>query len=217
MRKPVPLLSLLFVCLFLLPFPAEEDEWVLRKEKNGIKVFTRKTLESKIKELRMTFQTKATLSNIISLLNDTEAYEDWIYRFKESTILEQNDVQNSIYYGSLDFPWPLTDRDLVAKSVTLQDPHTKVVTITTTAIPGYVDEKDNMVRITNHYNTWRFEPLPNGVIDIEYELHSDPGGSIPNWAINMALDQGSTQSMEAFLDMLGKDPYRTTRLSYIVD
>ena len=220
MRKPLPLLSLVFLFLFLIPITPEDSDWVLRKEKNGIKVFTRKTMESKIKELRMTFQTEANLQSIISLLNDTDSYLDWIYRFKEATILNRISDNNSIYYGAVDFPWPLTDRDLVAESTTIQDPETRIVTVTTTAIKDFQDympEKDNLVRIIDHSNTWTFTPLDNGIVDVNYVLRSDPAGNIPTWVINMALDQGSTQSMEAFLELLTKEPYKNAKLSYISD
>lgn len=218
MRSPLPLLSLLFIFLFTLPVSEVNEDWELRKEKNGIKVYTRKTLKSKIKEVRMEFQIESPLSTIIALLNDTEAYKDWIYRFKESIILTQINDLDCIYYGAVDFPWPLADRDLVATSVTRQDPVTKVVTVTTTAISDYEYEaKEDMVRITNHENTWRFEPVGNGLVNVEYELHSDPGGSIPNWAINMALDQGSTSSMETFIKILQTEPYRSNRLPFIID
>ena len=215
MRKPLPLLSLFIAALFTLPLIQETAEWVLRKEKNGIKVYTRRTQKSKIKEVRMTLETKASLSNIISLLNDTEAYTEWAYRFKESKTLEKINDRESIYYGSVDFPWPLADRDIVARSIIDQDPHTKVVTIKTTALPGYLPEKKNHVRITEHVNEWRFAPQPNGTVQIEYELSSNPAGHIPAWVINLALDQGSSQSMEAFLDRLPAEKYRNAELAFI--
>ncbi len=217
MRKPLPFLSLVFAFIFMLPAPPASPDWELRKEKSGIKVYTRKMFNSKIKELRMTFQTDASLQSIISLLNDTEVYMEWIYRFKEVTILKQISDSKSIYYGALDFPWPLTDRDLIAESVTIQDPVTKVVTVTTTAIKDYMPDKNGHVRIEEHSNSWTFTPLADGTIDIDYVLRSNPGGSIPSWAINMALDQGSTQSMEAFLELLKDDRFKNARTSYIID
>ncbi len=218
MSKSLPLVSFFLLFLFALPSGnGPEEDWVLRKEKNGIKVYTRHSTASRIKELRMTLKTDASLSNLIALLNDTEGYEEWAYRFEESKTLEHLTQTKSIYYGLVDFPWPLSDRDIVATSTITQDPITRVVTVNTDAISDYPDmpQKKGIVRITQHHNQWRFEPRADGYVYIDYLLQSDPAGSIPTWAINMALDQGSSQSMELFLEKLPDDKYRNAMVPFI--
>ncbi len=217
MSRSTPLLSFFLIFLFFLPSSGPDEEWELRKDKNGIKVFTRNSETSKIKELRMTLKTDASLSNIISLLNDTEGYEDWAYRFEESKTLAHLTPTKSVYYGLVDFPWPLADRDIVATSEVHQDPTSRIVTVTTRALDEYPDAplKKGVVRITEHFNQWRFEPRADGYVYIDYVLQSNPAGSIPTWAINMALDQGSSQSMELFLEKLPDEKYRNAEVPFI--
>ncbi|MEM1121376.1 MAG: hypothetical protein AAGJ18_13070 [Bacteroidota bacterium] len=115
----------------------------------------------------------------------------------------------------MDFPWPLDDRDLIVRSTMNQDPITKVVRSESFNEPDYIPVKKGLVRIPSLHLWWEFTPKESGVVEVEYFLSSDPGGLIPAWMINLALDQGPTQTIKAFREILKKPKYRDAQLDFI--
>ncbi|MEM1318847.1 MAG: START domain-containing protein [Bacteroidota bacterium] len=209
------LFSILLSFGFLPHTATKGIEWEFKKEKSGIKVYTREGVDSNIKELKITFSVEAKLNNIIALINDVEAFQNWVYRCSMSKNLKKITHFETYDYYRIDFPWPLSDRDMVGHTKLWQDPETKVVTTTTVAKTEAADEVKNFVRISDHINKWVFTPTSPNTVDILYTLRSDPGGRIPSWMINMAIDQGPVQTMLRFRDMLKGGTYKDVQVDGI--
>jgi START domain len=111
----------------------------------------------------------------------------------------------------------MSDRDMIIYSELTQDPLTKTVVSSSYSRPDYLPEKEGRVRILNHFNQWHFKPLSAEQIQVTYLLKSDPGGSIPSWMINLAIDQGPLKSMQGFLQQLQDPKYKNARLPMIKD
>lgn len=190
-------------------------EWKLKKEVDNIQVYFRKSPDSKINELRIETTVEASLSSIVTLMRDVPSFKNWIYKCVESKRLHTPSPHESIYYGEMDFPWPLSNRDFIAHSQVSQNPETKAVIITSKGLPGYVPEKPGLIRMPHLDVKWEITPIGAGVVHVAYNLQSDPGGSIPAWLINMAIDQGPTNSIQQIQEMLSKDKYRDAQLSFI--
>lgn len=205
---------LLFVFL-AAPSGQKDSEWKLKKDADGIKVYYRKSEDSRINELKLTTTVESSLSALVSLLRDVPNYTTWIYKCVVSEPLGNSSPQEGRYYTQLDFPWPLSDRDFVAQSVLSQDPETKIVEIHSTGLPDQLEEKKGAVRIKTLKLYWKFTPLPKGKVQIDYELLSDPGGMLPKWLINMALDQGPTKTILALRQEIQKEKYQNNQLDYI--
>ncbi len=206
--------------LFLLPFYSpngDTADWVFKKEVSGIKIYTREAPDSDIKELKFTTIIESSISSTIALLVDVDNYDQWVYKCAESTILKElNELQSFCYYN-VDFPWPMSDRDMIIYSEIEQDPLTKEVVSSSYGRPEYIPEKEGRVRIYNHFNQWRFKPTAPDRIEATYLLKSDPAGSIPSWMINMAIDQGPLKSMKGFLEHLDDEKYQGAKLPGIED
>lgn len=204
-------LSLFFTVAWAQP----EGAWELKKDKKGIKVYVRDSPDSPIKQLKMKFTVEASMSAIVLLLQDVAAIPAWVYRCPEAYHLKKINNSEEIYYNRMDFPWPLDDRDLIVKNILVQDPVTKVIRSESFNEPTYIPEKDGLVRIPKLHLWWEFTPRGNGIVDVEYFLSSDPGGMIPAWMINMAIDQGPSQTIKEFRKILKEPKYRDARLDFI--
>jgi len=210
------ILPFCFSLLFAIVAIAQEPgPWELKKEKKDIKVFVRDNPASPIKELKMKFTVEASMSAIVLLLQDVAAIPDWVYKCPEAYHLKKVSNSEEVYYNRMDFPWPLDDRDLIVRNRMVQNPITKVVRSESFNEPTYIPEKDGLVRIPKLHLWWEFTPRGNGVVDVEYFLSSDPGGMIPAWMINLAIDQGPTQTIKAFRKTLQDPKYRDARLDFI--
>jgi len=210
---------LLLLCLIILGHPGllEAQEWELKKEEDGIRVYLREAKDSKIKEVRITMEVQASLSAVVSVLRDPDAYAEWVYKCAESRLLGEADKKECMYYSRIDFPWPIKDRDLVARSSLVQDPNTKQITIRSVAHEGQLPEQKDAVRIPAMESRWILTPLSNGKVQMENRIWSDPGGSLPAWLVNMAVDKGPTQTMTRLRDRLGKAKYLSAHVDYILN
>ncbi len=209
-----------FALLLVLPFyesEVQDQPWEFKKDKDGIKIYTRQSAASNIKELKFTAVINSDMNSTVALLIDVENYSRWVYKCAESVTLKEISNLESYCYYNVDFPWPMSDRDMIVFSEVKQDPNTKIVTSSSKGEGKYIPEKDGLVRIYDHFNQWIFKPLSNDKIEVTYFLKSDPAGNIPAWAVNLAIDQGPVRSMKRFIEMLKDPKYKHAQVKGIVD
>lgn len=208
------LLPFLFFSLFSELLSAQNtDGWVFKNEKNGVKVYYKKT--SDVHEIKMVTSMKATLSGVVQLLNEVENYPKWGYKLSEAKLLKRVNDQEFYYWSKLDFPWPLNDRDIVVQAKVEQDSASRRVTSTSWAKPNYLPENKDVVRIKTTTTKWTIVPGSGGWLYIEYYIYSNPGGNIPDWLVNMAIDIGPLETLSNMRKMLQEPKYRTAKLAYI--
>jgi hypothetical protein len=206
----------LLLGLFLLPafgFAQNGDGWVFKNEKDGVKVYYKKT--SDVHEIKMVTSMKASLSGIVQLLNEVENYASWGYKISEARLLRRTSDKEFYYYSKIDFPWPLSDRDIIVQAKVEQDSVTKRVTSTSHSKPNYLPENKDVVRIKTTTTRWTVVPGTGGWCYIEYYIYSDPAGNIPDWLVNMAIDVGPLETLSRMRNMLQQPKYRTAKLAYI--
>lgn len=208
----------LFTIIFYGFTPVKvDDAWELKKVANGITIYTRATETSKYKELKAVFQIKSSLSSIIAILNDVEAYPQWVYRCETSKILKKNSDQHIIRYQTVVAPWPVDNRDVIVEVKSYQDPKTKIVYQKVSALPDYAPKLKGHVRIRDFRATWTLKPLKNGIVEIEYELLVNPAGSIPAWLVNMALVDGPFETSMKMKERILFEKYQKTNYPFIVN
>ena len=148
------------------------SEWILRKDKEGIKIYTREAQNTNLKEVKTVLIINTSVSKITAAIVDVENYSKWMDNIINPKILEKiNDNDYYLYY-ELDAPWPTDNRDIVN--------HTE-------SAPNYIAQKENTVRITLSDGTWELKELSENKIEVTHRLLVSPGGKIPDWVINMFI------------------------------
>lgn len=213
--SPSTALAVLLLFLFLAPLAAQDGGWKLKKNQDGLKVYHRKTPHSDINELKIEAILDGSLSAVVSVLKDVEGYNRWIYKCSQAERLEAPHNTSSLYYCLIDFPWPMDDRDFIARSKLRQDPATKHVFIDVRGEPKRLKEKEGVVRISRMEYQYELIPLPNGKVKMIYQLHSDPGGSLPPWLVNLAIESGPLNTVKGMQQMLKREEYRQAQLAFI--
>ncbi|MEN0046012.1 MAG: START domain-containing protein [Bacteroidota bacterium] len=209
--------------LFLLLFSlatfsiSAQSDWQLKKDKKDIKVFYRDAANSYIKELKIETHLNASLSTIMAFLYDVDLYPEWVYSCSEAKLEEKITASEVYYYSVMDFPWPMWDRDFIVHSTIHQDPKTGVIVTNSVATTDYQAAREDMIRIEEMNIRWTLTPLKNGSVKVEYYLKSNPGGNIPAWAINLALDRGPIQSINNLKKMIRQEKYQLAKLDFIDD
>lgn len=192
---------------------AQNNPWKFRNDQNGIQVFTRKDSTSDVLEIKFRTEVKASLNAVVAMACDIPNLKNWGYRLKESyPIKEVSETEGYLYMYS-DFPFPFSDRDMILHYIMKQDPYTKQVTFVSKSVYNAIPEKDGVVRIKIIESKWTYTPLPNGMVRLEYQLKSDPGGSIPKWLINLAADDGPLKSIANLKEFLPR--YENTKVAFL--
>lgn len=207
-------LTLFFTLVFYFVASAQDtDGWIFKNEKEGVKVYYRKT--EGIYELKLITSLKVSLSGLVKLLAEVDNYPKWGYKVAESRELKKVSDWELWYYSRLDFPWPLDDRDVIVRSRLQQDPVTRKVTSSSEAQPYYLPMQKGIVRMQTARTTWTLFPGPGGWTYVEYYIYSDPGGSLPDWLINMALDVGPRETIKGIREFVQRPEYQNAKLAFL--
>jgi hypothetical protein len=211
---------LLISALMLLLLPVtgfSQNDWSLRSDKEGIKVYTRNLENSPFKAVKTVCTIDASLSRLTAVLLDINKTGDWVYATKSATLLRQVSNAELYYHSEVAIPWPVSNRDFIVRLKVSQDASTKVVTVDGENQPAYLPENKSIVRIQKCYSRWQITPLQNGQLQIEYVLQVDPGGSVPAWLINMFATKGPFETFQKLRKQVKKTDYARAYLPFIRD
>jgi ribosome-associated toxin RatA of RatAB toxin-antitoxin module len=209
--------KLILILLLLTGFKLAhaQEEWTFNNEKDGIKIYTNKASNLRVKPVKVECTFNATASQLVAILMDIKAYPEWIYHTKQSSIIKQVSPEELYYYSEVNVPWPAQNRDFVAHVTVSQNPETKVVTFEAPSVKGMVPEKKGLFRINQSKGKWIITPVGNNQVKVVYLLVIDPDGSAPTWLINMFAAEGPMQSFKNLKIQLQKPAYKNISLPYI--
>ena len=184
-----PARHILFLILLMLTFslPGISQSWDFAKEKDGIKLYTRKDPGKPIKAYKGDCIIHAPAEKIFTMLEDVNHTEWWDKNLSQIKVLLYEKNKRARYYLVYDLSWPVTDRDLCVEAITTIDPETGISKITAYPIPGLVPENKEMIRIKDYHQTWTVKPIGIDLTYVELEGYADPSGSIPDWLANMLI------------------------------
>lgn len=161
-------------------------DWKLRKDEDGIKVYTKPTKESGFDSFRAVMQLNISVNKIEHFLRNMDKYPDAFPDTKELKILSRPNDSTQIQYTLTNAPWPVSDRDGIYELVFHKDKKTGNIKTVAKALPDYLPEKEEVVRIKKSNTFWIVKSLGSNKTHLEYIVHADPGGNIPEWLANSA-------------------------------
>lgn len=182
----------IFICTLLLrfiylPFSSfsQEDDWQLKKDSDGIRVYTRSVENSNIKEFKAATNITSSAETVFNIILEIENYPKWIENVEFGEKLYQRENEIGMYY-QMGLPWPIQNRDitLISKFRKLPDGsfHFKLNN------GGDLKEEDaNFIRINEINGQWLIEPIDDTNCTVIYQFLADPEGSLPAWAINLFI------------------------------
>jgi START domain len=191
-------------------------DWKLAKDQDGIKVYYRKIEGKNLNEIKIQSVFNCNLSTLVAALGDVPKYKEWVYATKEAKTLKRISNREVIYYDLIDFPWPLTNRDLVIHAKVQQNLDNKVVRVNLSAQKDMFPEQKGIVRIQLFKAEWVLTPLKDKV-QVDYILSSDPAGMLPDQVVNLALDEGPVKTMQSLKKMISKGGYNNINEAKILN
>lgn len=217
-QKFCPALSLLLLLQIQVSAAAQPDtsNWELRRDREGIQVYTRKLENSPYDAVRsVMLVNNLTLSSLVALLMDSDACPQWADKCAESYVYEAISNTELLVYTHNDLPFPVKDRDILSRVSWSQDPMTLTVTMVSRAASGILEKRKGRLRLTKADVSWSFEPLKDGRIKVVNEAHIDPGSALPGWITNMLLVDTPYETLKAMRSEAAKPKYASAEISFV--
>ncbi len=171
----------------MLPGFLHAQPWNFIKEKDGIKIYTRKEPGSSLKSFKGVTDIRASAEKVFNLIGNVKNLDWWDKNLREIRVLYYEKEKRSQYYLVYDSPWPVTDRDLCVDATISTDPVTGMRTITSGPLLNVVPENPDYVRIKEYWQTWVLTPTGKDMVHCVLEGYVDPAGSVPDWIYNMVI------------------------------
>jgi START domain len=210
------ILLLSFICLLGYSSVKSQEDWRELKDKNGIKVFTRKTPNSKFHELKIECEFEGRISQLAAVLLDVNNHPRWSYNTVSTRILKAS-ATDVIFYVELECPWPIENRDVVVHTTLSQNFENKVMTINSKNVDDYLPVEESIVRVKYSKVSWIVTPLNDSRFNVEYRLQMDPGGSIPAWLLNLFISKGPFESFTKLKEQIQLPEYREAKFTFLQD
>jgi hypothetical protein len=177
----------LYFCLLYLPtfLPAsEKNDWTLRREKDGIDIYSRPSDCSKINDIRVDMDLTGTVEQLAAILRDINGYTDWVYATRTARMIRKVSDNEVIYYAEVGTPWPAANRDYYADLKIALNSANHSMNVTSVGMKDFQPEKKDFVRVPMSRGSWNVTTQSTRKIHLQYILQIDPGGSIPAWILN---------------------------------
>jgi len=183
----------LFVALATLALPSNFSEvnnsleWTLRKDKEGIQIYTREAPNTSIKEIKTVLTINTSVDKITSAIIDVKNYSNWMDNIINPKILKKISDKEYFLYYEIEAPWPTENRDIINHTTISYNAKNHTTIVMATASPNYIDKNENAVRIELSEGSWNLKQLSHDRVEVTHQLLASPGGSIPEWVINMFI------------------------------
>ena len=156
--------------IFLFSYQKEfPTDWVLKKDKNQIKVYLR-NLDYNSQQYRAETIVEADINSVSSHILDFNNSFKWMYKLKSSKILSKKSDSLFYVYFTIKMNWPLKNRDLVS-DVIVSKTENKVI-IELNSVPGYVEINPNFERIKDTKSVWKIEYLTKNKTKVSLQSYA---------------------------------------------
>jgi len=188
---------LLLILLVINPFT--QSDWNLKKDKNGIEVYTRSFEGSLFDEFKgVTTIESSSLEKVLAVILDVKNYESLFPDCMNPKVLKQDGKYYDIHYIQVKAPWPVKNRDTVYEQNAVVDKNGKHAIVTLKPLPDFIVEEKEFVRIRRGSGFWELEEDENKNVRVTYQFHGEPGGDIPAWLANSFV---VTQPFETLVNL----------------
>ncbi|BDS14802.1 START domain-containing protein [Aureispira anguillae] len=181
------------------------QEWSLAKEKNGVKVYTRKIEGWGIKEYKAEMTVKSSFWDVVKTLKDVRSRSEWLHNTIEIREIGASEKDLVTIYTKVDAPWPVADRDNITRFA-FSYPSANRAHIKMTILKSHEKAPiySGVVRVERLQGHWIIQDKGNGYVSVVQQCVAEPGGSLPDWVVNSAVVDTPLQSMSNLKTYLEK-------------
>lgn len=205
------IIYLMIMFLFTIFFAGAkyDGKWILKKDKDDIKVYVRTASDSGLPEFKGVTKIAAPMSRLVAVLRDVEEYPNLFPGTKAAKLLEKG-KDDQICYMHYGCPFPVSDRDGIYRSSFYQDIKTGISSFSFVALPDYLPKNSDKVRINNSKGLWTLTLQSDGLVEVVFQQYADLGGNIPNWLIKLFSVNIPFKALNSLRHQVQLPKYKTT-------
>ena len=174
---------------------AHAEDWKTAKQADGITVSLSDVPGSEYKAYRGVTLIKASVAKIRALQEDVAGACSWIHECKTQKLLKSEGDQ-AWTYTQFNTPWPVTARDSVLH-VTSSIDTDGTLTRKLEGVPKYIPEEKGFVRVAQVEGFWKLTPKGANSTEVTYQVHTEPGGSVPSFVANKFVVDAPFNTLKA--------------------
>lgn len=174
---------------------AQADDWKVAKDEEGIKVSLSDVAGSQYKAYRGVTTIKASVAKLRALQEDVVGACAWVHECKSQKILK-HEGDKTWTYSQFNTPWPVTPRDSVLQVTTVEGADGSL-TRNLKGVPTYIPDEKGFVRVAQVDGFWKMVPKGANETEVTYQVHTEPGGSVPSWLANKFVVDAPFNTLKA--------------------
>lgn len=197
----------ILLVFFIITYASDREkvDWKLRKDADGVKIFTRHVEGSPFEEFKgIVTITNTSICKVLDVIMDVKNYPNNFPNCGSAQVLVQKSNYNDIHYLTIKAPWPVTDRDAVYEATTTFSLDGKHAQVKLVPRGDYISEKKNFIRVHNGKGFWDLEEVAPNTIQVVYQFHADPAGEIPAWIANSVIVSNPFKTLENLKKLMQK-------------
>lgn len=183
-------------------------KWQKVKSDDGITVFTRDVKGSDLDEFMGVTYINKHISVLLALLDDIPAQTQWMKDCINAKLIYKKGDFYRIVYNATHAPWPVTNRDVVVKTVLKlhQKKGMAVVSIKNTT-DSRAPVKKGIVRMPGLTGSWTLCYMSDTRTKVIYRINANIGGSVPATLANMTAKDIPFGTLKGMKKMVNKPKY----------
>lgn len=186
----------------LVAAAAQAEEWKVAKNEDGIKVSLSEIAGSQYKAYQGVTTIKASVAKLRALQEDVAGACSWVHECKSQKVLK-HEGDKTWTYTQFNTPWPVTPRDSVLEITTVEGADGSL-TRKLEGQPKYIPEEKGFVRVAQVDGFWKLVPKGANETEVTYQVHTEPGGSVPSWLANKFVVDAPFNTLKALTERAEK-------------
>jgi hypothetical protein len=203
-----------------LPLANAADDWQLKvaDKEADIQVFSRVN-EQGYPEFKGVTRVRSRLSAFVAMFKDIERMPEWAYRVRKAERVKVISETESYMHIVNSLPLPLYDRDVIVHSTISQDAGTLQLSFRGVGVSDFAPKDEHYVRMPVVESEWTFTPLADGMVEVVFQGHGDPGGSLSSvllaWFVRLSISEAPYHTMLQMKKRVSQPEYQAARYPFI--
>lgn len=161
------------------------EGWNKTYSKDNLTFYSKKIPNSKLLAFKAVGILPINMGKMMAALRTVDSTIKWDKNtVRKITVQEISDIE-AITYSESKIPWPFYNRDVVLHNKLFLDKKEQIFYVISRSVEHKAHPaKQNLVRAQINYARFRTKPIDKNKTYVEFEVHADPMGVIPNWIVN---------------------------------
>ena len=192
------------------------ETWTLVKDKNEVQVYTREVAGSEYLEFKGVTRVKGSVASVVAILYDMPNAPKWLDSCSMGMTVEEVSFEENYVFENIDLTFPVSDRKVTLHSqlrwegdsayLSVKDANTFCQNKQTKRCAKVM--ADSALAVDYAKGLYSIQAISKTQTQITWVNHTQPGGSVPTWLVNMMVVSLPYNSLLAMQSMVVEEKYK---------